>query len=146
MEIVPDDAMRRLICRRVIWQAICGVVIEAVRNENGSGGSSPGWTFEDRPVDAAAVQARRRTGLEATDGKPAPAKASLKPKAAGSPTRPPGVLDVPTRISPRRKVPVVSTTAPADNVRPSWSDTRDPALANDQPGHRPLDNAQAGVD
>ena len=38
---------------RVMWQGTCAVVIAAVRAENGSGGSSPGWTSRpDQSIEA----------------------------------------------------------------------------------------------
>ena len=43
VEIGADQLMRRRWSSSVMWQAICGVAIRSVRNENGGGGSSPGW-------------------------------------------------------------------------------------------------------
>jgi hypothetical protein len=42
-----------------------------------------------------------------------------RPSAGASPTRPAGLCLSPTRMSPRRKVPVVSTAAPQVRPRPS---------------------------
>ena len=47
-----------------MWQATCGVVIRSVRNENGGGGSSPGWISSPAQSIVRAVEPRRRAGLE----------------------------------------------------------------------------------
>ena len=51
--------------------------------------------------------------------KPNASSRRARPSAAGSPTRPAGQRSRPRWISPRRNVPVVSTTAAAGQVRPS---------------------------
>ena len=48
-------------------QSICALSIRSVRNENGTGGSSPGCISRLGPVDRAPVEARRRAGLEAAE-------------------------------------------------------------------------------
>ena len=56
----------------VMWQAICGVVMRSVRNENGLRRIVAGLHLESVPVDGAAVEARRRAGLEPAHAKPEP--------------------------------------------------------------------------
>ena len=86
-----------------------------------------GLHLQARPVDRAAVEARRRAGLEPAEPQTrAPAGARERPLAGGSPWRPAGVFSSPRWIRPRRKVPVVSTTAPARIARPSAGDDARP--------------------
>ena len=97
---------------RVMPHWICGFSIRSVRVENGSGGSSPGCISQRAPVDGAAVEPRRRAGLQ-----PAERKAdALKGRGQAQRRRladPAGRnLRSPIWIRPRRKVPVVRTTAP----------------------------------
>ena len=107
----------------VVWvmsQAICGVVIRSVRNENGTGGSSPGCRSRPSqsivlPSSRAGVPVLRRPSARPSAGKPR--RDSLS--AGASPTRPAGILLSPMWMRPLRNVPVVSTTAPAVNRRPS---------------------------
>ncbi len=108
---------------RVIPHITCGVVIAVVMNENGVGRSSPGCmstAFQSmvRPSSRGGVPVFSRPIT-----KPRRASVSPKPMAGFSPTRPAGVRVSPIWIRPRRKVPVVMTTAPAASVRPSPSRT-----------------------
>ena len=85
----------------VMWQAICGVVIASVRNENGVGRVVAGLHLQPGPVDGAAVEPRRRAGLQ-----PAHAQAQAvepvcdRPMAGASPTRPAGIFSSPIWIRP----------------------------------------------
>ena len=110
---------------RVMPHWICGFSIRPVSTENGSGGSSPGC------ISTAAqsmVVPSIRGGvpvLSRPSAKPSRSSVSDSPIAGASPTRPAGVCRSPMWISPRRNVPVVSTTAAAVSSRPSLS--RSPA-------------------
>ena len=79
-----------------------------------------GLHLQARPVDGAAVEPRRRAGLQPAERKSGAFQASAKGRAT-APPRPgrPASAVSPMWISPRRNVPVVSTTAPAANSRPS---------------------------
>ena len=85
--------------------------MRSVRNEKGCGSSSPGCTLGLVVVDRAAVEPRRRAGLEAAQArKPSRTSAPLMPAVVPSPARPPGGLASPVCISACRNVPVVITT------------------------------------
>jgi len=104
---------------RVMPHWICGVVIRSVMTENGSGGSSPGCIST---ADQSMVVPSSRGGVPVFNRprvKPARSKEVESPKAGASPTRPAGQFLSPRWISPRRKVPVVMTTAPQASSRPS---------------------------
>ena len=107
----------------VMWQAICGVVIRSVMNENGGGGSSPGWLSS--PAQSIVVPSSRGgvPVLSRPSAKPARARVCASPCDGGSPTRPAGIFSSPIWIRPLRKVPVVNTTRPAATCRPSPSTT-----------------------
>ena len=93
--------------------------MRSVRTENGSGGSSPGC----RSTAAQSIVLPSSRGgvpvLSRPSAKPARSSVRERPSAGASPTRPAGICRSPIWMSPRRKVPVVSTTAPAPNSRPS---------------------------
>ena len=133
---------------RVMWQRTCGVAIASVSAENGSGGSSPGWTSSARPVDRRPVEPRRRAGLE-----PAEREAGrLERSAPGRPTarRRPGRPACAVRRDgsrPCRKVPVVTTSAAQASVRPSASSTAaDRAVGDDEVGSpRPRSTVRLSV-
>ena len=79
----------------VMWQTICGVVIRPVRNENGTGGSSPGWTASPRqsivvPSSRGGVPVLRRPSA-----KPQRRSVCDSPSAGASPTRPAGIFSCP---------------------------------------------------
>ena len=107
--------------------------------------SSPGCISSDaqsieRPSSRAGVpvlsRPRRRSRAKSR---------SDKPLAGGSPCRPAGVFSSPRWISPRRKVPVVRTTAPARMRRPSAVTTPATlAVVEDQVLDRRLDHLQVG--
>src|SRR5262245_61077423 len=106
---------------RVMPHWTWGLSMRSVSIENGSGGSSPGCI-------STAVQSMVRPSsrggvpvLSRPSANPSRCKVSDRPSAGASPTRPAGVCRSPMWMSPRRKVPVVSTTAPAPNSRPSAS-------------------------
>ena len=67
---------------RVMPHSICGFAIRSVSIENGSGGSSPGCISSAGPVDGAAVEPRRRAGLE-----PAEREARARSSVARQPDR-----------------------------------------------------------
>src|SRR6185312_8660878 len=103
----------------VMWQTTCGVVIFSVKNEKGCGGSSPCCTW--RPFQLM-VRPSRRGGVPVLSRlmrRPSPYSRSDRPRAGASLMRPAGILRSPIWIRPRRKVPVVRTTAPAEMLRPS---------------------------
>ncbi len=104
----------------VMAQGICGVVMRAVRNENGGGGSSPGWDSSACPIDGAAVQTRRRSGLEPSQAEAA-TRQRLRRGRPRAPRRrgPAAIFSSPIWMSPRRNVPVVMTTAPAARRSPA---------------------------
>ena len=54
---------------KAMWQLICGWTIFLVRKLKGVGSASPGCSSKCLPVDGAAVEARRRAGLEAAGAK-----------------------------------------------------------------------------
>ena len=106
-----------------MWQTTCGVVIRSVRNENGTGGSSPGCTSSPRQ---SIVVPSSRGGVPVfsrPSAKPSPRKVRDRPSDGASPTRPAGIFSSPIWIRPPRNVPVVSTTRPAPIRRPSPSAT-----------------------
>ena len=63
----------------VMWQAICGVVIRSVRNENGGGGSSPGWLSS--PAQSIVLPSSR-------GGVPVLSRPRAKPRAGEGPRQP----------------------------------------------------------
>ncbi len=88
-----------------------------VMNENGTGGTSPGSTA-NRPsrthVSKSMLSRSSRGGVPVFNrphSKPNALTDSASSHDGGSPTRPPGVCSTPTCISPRKKVPVVITSA-----------------------------------
>ena len=102
--------------------------------ENGTGGSSPGLPLQPRPVDGLAVEPRRRPGLEPTHRETEPldglGQAHRRPLA--DPARPESSCS-PMWMRPRRNVPVVITTAPADEL---------PAIAKPDAGPRAVRDEQ----
>jgi hypothetical protein len=86
--------------------------------ENGSGGSSPGCIST---ADQSMVVPSSRGGVPVFNRpsvKPTRSNEAESPMAGASPTRPAGQFFSPRWISPRRKVPVVMTTALAASSRP----------------------------
>ncbi len=70
---------------------------------------------------------------------------SAKPTAGPSPTRPAGMLLSPIWIRPRRKVPVVMTTAPATHLPPvTEPDTRHRAILDEQISDLAFDDRESG--
>ena len=105
-----------------MWQTICGVVIRSVRNEKGSGGSSPGCISSPAqsivpPSSRGGVPVLSRPERETRSG----ASVRDSPSDGASPTRPAGIFSSPVWMRPPRNVPVVSTTRPAASRRPSPS-------------------------
>ena len=101
VQVGADHGVRRAASVAVMWQAICGVVIRSVRNENGSGGSSPGCSSSPaqsmvRPSSRGGVPVLSRPEREA-----AAARASRdRPSDGASPTRPAGIFSSPMWIRP----------------------------------------------
>ena len=124
-------------------QLICAFSIRSVRNEKGTGGSSPACISR---LAQSIVRPSRRAGVPVLSRPSRNSSASRRwerPLAGGSPWRPAGVFSSPRWIRPRRKVPVVSTTAPARMARPSAVTI--PATApfcDHQVLHRALDHLQ----
>ena len=107
--------------------------MRSVSTENGSGGSSPGC------ISSAAqsmVRPSSRGGvpvLSRPSAKPSRSSVRDRPSAGASPTRPAGVWRSPMWMRPRRKVPVVSTTAPARELAAVRElEAGDAAVANQQ--------------
>ncbi len=81
-----------------------------------------GLHLERGPVDGAAVEPRRRSGLEPAERKARRARACATGRAPAPRRRGrPASCCSPIWMRPRRNVPVVSTTAPAPSSRPSAS-------------------------
>ena len=98
---------------RVMAHWICGFSMASVSAENGSGGSSPGCISRR---DQSMVRPSSRGGVPVLSRprvNPSRSKVSDSPIAGASPTRPAGVRCSPIWMRPRRKVPVVRTTAAA---------------------------------
>ena len=70
-----------------------------------------GLELEFVQAHAAAVEPRRRAGLQASELDSGGEEAGGEALGAGSPMRPPDICAGPTWMSPRRNVPVVRTTA-----------------------------------
>ena len=91
----------------------CGLLMRSVSTENGSGGSSPGC---GSVAAQSMVVPSSRGGVPVfsrPSAKPARSSVAERPTDGASPTRPAGICWSPIWIRPRRKVPVVSTTAAA---------------------------------
>ena len=89
-----SSCTRSLVCSR--WQSICGRSIRAVRNENGTGGSSPRST---RNVPSATGASKSMLSRSSRGGVPVFSRPHSKPndfsdsassRDGGSPTRPAG--------------------------------------------------------
>ena len=143
VQVGADDARGWPRSSSVMPQATCGLVIRSVRNENGTGGSSPGCISSAAQSIGAAVEPRRRAGLEPAEraGR-APAAAPRAHRPAPRRGGPPAILLLADDGSaPRRKVPVVSTTAPRADLPPvARHDPGDRALLDDQVLDRRLDH------
>mgnify|MGYP003693733235 CR=1 FL=1 len=113
--------------------------------ENGSGGSSPGCIST---ADQSIVVPSSRGGVPVfsrPSAKPARSKEAESPIAGASPTRPAGQFFSPRWIRPRRKVPVVMTTAPAESFAAiAQADTGDAAVRDDQLVRLAFDHAEIG--
>ncbi len=97
----------------VMWQGSCDWSIRSVRNENGTGSSSPGWTSS---ASKSIVRPLRRGGVPVLNRRSSNPRARSEPESPSaevSPARPPGVLTSPVCIKAWRNVPVVTTTARA---------------------------------
>ena len=121
-----------------MWQATCGVVMRSVRNENGTGGSSPSWTSS--PAQSIVVPSSRGgvPVLSRPSAKPARRKVCDRPSDGASPTRPAGIfscadMNEPAaercrwsapRAPPRSRRPSPSTMPP---TRPLASSSRSSA-------------------
>ena len=78
-----------------MWQSSCGCAIRSVRNENGTGSSSPGWGSSSREVDRPAVEPGRRAGLEALRARsPSDREAAGEPFGRGVARAAAGGLDL----------------------------------------------------
>ena len=129
-------------------QAICGVVMRSVRNENGTGGSSPGCISSPaqsmvRPSSRGGVPVLSRPSAQAqpVERLGQPDRRRLADRGR------PGSLRSPMWITPRRKVPVVSTTAPARNRarRRPVDHAGDAAVLDDQILDRRLDHGRGSA-
>jgi hypothetical protein len=79
----------------VMPHVICGVVIAVVRNENGTGGSSPGCTFSPRQSIVVPSSRGGVPVLSRPSAKPSPRKVRDKPSDGASPTLPAGIFSSP---------------------------------------------------
>ena len=102
----------------VMWQATCGVVMTPSGRRK-AGRIVALLHLERIAVDCAAVEARRRASLEPAHAKAEAIERSERPSAGASLMRPAGIFFSPIWMRPLKKVPVVSTTAPARISRPS---------------------------
>ena len=113
MHVFADDAKRlRRGVGDVAADLAAGAILPGAEAE-GRGIGVAGLLLEARPVDGAAVEARRRSGLQAAV---AQAEALRLRRAARRPVRrcgPAGYCCSPQWMRPLRKVPVVMMTAPA---------------------------------
>ena len=98
-------------------------MIRSVSVENGSGGSSPGCI--SRAAQSIVVPSSRGgvPVFKRPSANPARSSVRDRPSAGASPARPAGICRSPIWISPRKKVPVVSTIDAAAKARPSPSMT-----------------------
>ena len=127
---------------RVMPHWICRLAIRSVSTENGSGGSSPGCISSAAqsivvPSSRGGVPVLRRPSA-----KPARSSVRDRPIDGASPTRPAGICRSPIWMRPRRKVPVVSTTAPAPNMRPSARRTPVTRASTNEVIHLAFDDRQ----
>ena len=107
------------------------------------GGSSPACISR---LAQSIVRPSRRAGVPVLSRPSRSSSASRRwerPLAGGSPWRPAGVFSSPRWIRPRRKVPVVSTTAAgADGPAVGGDDPGHGAVLDQQVLHRPLDHLE----
>ncbi len=108
---------------RVMPQAICGTEMRSVRNEKGIGFSSASCISNCSQAivalsSRAGVPVFRRPSLRSRA-----ARSSLSPRLGASPHPSSGITLVTNVMSPRRKVPVVSTTALERRTCPEESTT-----------------------
>ena len=131
---------------RVMPHEICGVSIRSVSVENGSGGSSPGCICR---LAQSMVRPSSRGGVPVFSRPSAnPSRSSVvdRPMAGRFADAAGRRLVSPMWISPRRNVPVVSTTAPASRTRghrPSLTPV-DPAIGDRQIVGLAFDHGQIG--
>ena len=127
---------------RVMRHSICGLMMCSVSGLNGSGYRIAWVGIQAVPVDGPTIEPRRRAGLQ-------PAQGQFQPRQCpGQSDR--GRLPDPSRcgccspiwITPRRKVPVVSTAAPQWMTDPSAHKTPTNGHRARSPGPRP--NRPAG--
>ena len=124
---------------------ICGVVIRSVITENGSGGSSPGCiSTADQsivvPSSLGGVPVFSRPSV-----KPARSNDFESPIAGASSTRPAGQFFSPRWINPRRKVPVVMTTALARKLATiGQADASNASAGDNQFVGLPFNHAEIG--
>ena len=76
---------------KAMWQLICGWTIFLVRKLKGVGSASPGCSSKAFPVDGAAVEARRRAGLEAAGAKAEGAERLAEQDGGGLPAAAGGI-------------------------------------------------------
>ena len=128
---------------RVMWQGSCGAVTPV-----GQRGEEFGLRIAvlDLEPSQSIVAPSRRGGvpvLSRPSANPALSRLCASETDGGSPKRPAGVRWSPRWITPRRKVPVVSTTARAgDRAAVSELDARDGAGVGRDPGGFAFDDGQ----
>ena len=123
---------------------ICGVVMRSVRNENGSGGSSPGCISNRRPVDGRAVEPRRRAGLQAAEGEAGALEGPRKThrRRLADPARR-NLLLADMDQAAQKRAGGQHHGAAADDAAIGQSDARN-ALLDDQVVHLGFDHSQIG--
>ena len=97
--------------------------IRVVRRLKGTGTASPASSGS---ASQSMLSRASRGGVPVfrrPSGRPSVSRRRPRSVAGASPSRPAGVVSRPTWMTPRRKVPAVSTTAPDRNSRPSWQAT-----------------------
>ena len=112
------------------------------RKESITGSASPGW----RPTASQSIVRPSSLGgvpvFSRPSGRASSSIRSASRTAAASPSRPAGRVSSPMWITPRRKVPVVSTTAPARTTlrHPASRTPADDAAFHYKINDFPLDN------
>ena len=126
-------------------QAIWRLAIRSVRNENGTGSSSPACISQAGPVDRAAVQPRRRTGLEAAETQAQrhePIRQPQRRRLADPSGRDLALAHVDQAA--QEGAGGDDDRARLDSLAAGRHDAGDAAVLDDQVAHRPLDHLEVG--
>ena len=132
------------VIQQLTWR---GCIAREPRNENTGSGRSPGCSVEPGEIDGAAVDARRRAGLQAPDRQlqlAQPRGERERRRVAGAAA--PGSCRGRRGSRPPRKVPAVSTTARRGESQADGGHGADDAVAlDDQVVDRLLEEPQVGL-